>query len=333
MERPAMQQRTLGYEHKDREAFALIRSISAIRAPRTTMSQRRLRGVQKLIETLYAKCSTNFVSHATQRRIAELAIGGAVTERCVRNWQKDAETLGVLKVGPDGREKTIRMDEIRKLVRTSPPENLSGAPEKLSASPENLSAICPVRSPEESPVRTSIPTRFRNPPPPPSARQSGWEEVESQLISAGVTDWTSAIKAARTRVDPAYVLRVLAYYRAAGSAYGPGALHFRLMGCDPAASPEDPATWVQVREASYSVQHALSLLAQARAHPAANGLPPVEFERLFRDELRSRYADLSDHAFDGFFRETMFREALPKTAICPRSPAVSHLRRAERIVE
>ncbi len=301
-------QQNIGFEHKERSVLALIRSVSSIRS--TSLSQGRLNGVQRLIETLYCKCSTGYVSFAREVTIAKIAIGGPVTDRTVRNWIRDAKELRILSVEPRAgqatSEKTILIDRIRDLVRPTQQtptcetrqETVSGPQETVSDRQETVSSLflCPPTSPKISP-----------PPPPSTAtanQEPGWERVEAEVMRE-LTDWKRPICEARTRVDADYVLAVVAFYRAA-SVFGPGALHKRLCRSHPDLPPN--RGWPAPNEPSAGCKLAMRVLADCRKYVADRNIPMPEnvFREKYHKELQKRR--LAEH-----FKEAVFREAFTRS--------------------
>ena len=153
-------QHDIGFEHKDRSDFALVRSLTSIRD--SGIGNRRLNGVRRLLETLLV-CSTDYVSYARETVIANKAVGGPVTDRTVRNWIRDAKALGVLSIDPRPGQATsakrIELNRLRELVRPSSRQEKSSGRQEMNSGRQEIISSLRV-SPLEGP--------FGSPPPPPT---------------------------------------------------------------------------------------------------------------------------------------------------------------------
>lgn len=174
-------QQDIGFEHKERSDFALVRSLTSIRD--SGIGKGRLNGVRKLLETLLV-CSTDYVSYARETVIAAKAVGAPVTDRTVRNWIRDAKALGVLSIDPRPGQATsakrIQMNRLRELVRPSTrQEKISGRQESRSGRQEKVSSlrISPFESPIQSPPPPRLTTESK------SIELTTSAEVEESLIS------------------------------------------------------------------------------------------------------------------------------------------------------
>lgn len=161
------------------------------------------------------------------------------------------------------------------------------------------------RTPIKEYQSTCLPSEDSN-HPPPADPPSGWEAVEEEICKE-LTDWQTPIRAARGRVTPDHVLRVLQHYRAAGGIYGPGALHRRLCRAHPAVPPD--SGWPPPGPPSAGCRRAMDRLAASRAHLAATGqaFDDEEFARRFAAHL-GRFG-LADYAAECLFRDRLARAA------------------------
>lgn len=289
-------QQTIGFEHREREELALIRSLTTIHA--ADLTPRQLNGVRRLIETIYI-CSTSHLSHARERVLAEKAVGGPVTERTVRNWVHDAKALGVLtttpRPGQASSAKHIEMDRIRELVR--PPrrqEIASYRQETISCRQETISSlrVSPLRDPDSR-------------PPPPPTPATTWQTAEAEVVKY-LPRWQEPLRVAKGRVAPEYVLELVQFFASAGNCFGPGALYRRLQESHPGL----PIVrgWPPPVAPSRECQEAVTILARCREMAA--DMPPMNEE-----EFRNRYLhQLEKRNLAGSFREALAREALARNA-------------------
>ena len=298
----------------------MIRSISSIESDELTKG--RLKGVQRLIETLY-KWSTDYVSYA---REATIASREAVEERTVKNWIRDAKKLRVLEVQRRGRasgKKTIRMDRIRSLVRLESRRGVNFVPSKtatvqgesMPTQGEMVTAQGETNAAQGETISPSVLGSFRNQekPPPPSheaTRQTfancpEWREAEAELVQV-LPVWRRPLRTAQQAgVSPAYVLELIDYYKTASGLYGPGALHHRLEHSHPDFSPRQG--WPRPANPSPVCRRAMECLREARQHPNTKTMEESVFRQLFRDELAKR--DL-----EKYFDEVLFREEIEALA-------------------
>lgn len=112
----------------------------------------------------------------------------------------------------------------------------------------------------------------QEPPPPPE--KDAWREAEEEVAKFLVA-WRPAVLAAkRSGCSPQYVLACVAYYVASAGAFGPGALHERLLAALPAIDPEQG--WPDPRPPSPEEDRALNGLARVRDWCHERGQEEIE---------------------------------------------------------
>lgn len=232
--------------------------------------------------------------------INTLAQDSQMSGRDVRRTLRGLQSLDLVAVrarGPHASLYAINWTELARLNNGPTPESpaqIGESPAQLDKSPAQMS---------KSPAHLGQQKRetFQETPPPPSpSSNADWKEVEEALVKVGLAEWHAAATAAQAaQVTPGHVLQIVEHFRAAGGAYGAGALYCRIRKCHPELRPQDG--WPSMSPPSAGVEKALRTLQQCRNHEKAAGMPEDTFRKLYRKELASK--GLETH-----FQEALFRE-------------------------
>jgi len=196
----------LGFQHKERDDKAAIRSLASLTHDEHTRGQ--LKCVSQLVELLWHWSDSKCVSNAA---VATIAAHFRKSEKTIGNWLRWGRTAGVVNVvrrgDGQGAKKIVFMDVVRNLAhRRAAPQNrpatVATRPATVSVRPATVSGLSHYVSSYDL-------------PPSHNGDCVAWKLVEAEFSASGLTAVPEAINTAQELgYTPQEVLDAVKTYKA-----------------------------------------------------------------------------------------------------------------------